>query len=456
GWYPTTVTTQVPRGTVALVSGFPELIVEGQRVTCSSPTASSCFPDRTDMRARNPRTAMGLTRDRRTFILLTVDGRSTASAGMYGTEEARLMELLGAWEAMNVDGGGSTTMWQQGRGVLNVPSDPVERVVYNHWGVFAGAADGQARATGHCFTAGGCFPTRVEGAEALTFKDVLPTSAGAREIGAVFNAHLDNGCQTTPERFFCPNCRVTRRAMLHMLVLGLRLNTTTPPARATFTDVPTTDAMFAEIEAAVRAGWIDGCGAGNFCPGGAITRAQGAALIRRALGWSLARPTTPSFGDVPATDANYGDIEAIKTRCISGGCGSGNYCPARYMVRWEAASFVARALDLENVNACITTAPDGGMPVFDAGIDPGVDASDPDDASIDLDADTLDDVPDFVNDASRGEMPPATEEGCGCRVESLGHARSRALPGGLIALAAVLGAMGVARRRPRTHAPVTQ
>ncbi len=154
GWMPTTVTTAVPRGLTALVSGFPELITEGRRVTCTSPTASSCFPDRTDMRSRNPRTAMGLTRDRRTLILLTVDGRTSTSAGMYGTEEARLMELLGAWQAFNLDGGGSTTFWQRGRGVINVPSDATgERLVANHWGIFAGSASGQARTPGSCYVA---------------------------------------------------------------------------------------------------------------------------------------------------------------------------------------------------------------------------------------------------------------------------------------------------------------
>lgn len=150
GWMPGTVTTAVPSGLTQLVSGFPELITEGRRVTCASPTASTCFTDRSDMRARHPRTAMGITRDRRTFLLVAVDGRSTRSAGMYGTELARLMELLGAWQAFNLDGGGSTTFWQRGRGVLNRPSDGAERAVGNHWGIFAGAASGQPRAAGSC------------------------------------------------------------------------------------------------------------------------------------------------------------------------------------------------------------------------------------------------------------------------------------------------------------------
>ena len=103
------------------------------------------------MRARHPRTAMGITRDRRTFILLSVDGRSTRSAGMYGTELARLMDLLGAWQAFNLDGGGSTTFWQRGPGVLNRPSDGAERPVANHWGIFAGSSNGRPRAAGSCY-----------------------------------------------------------------------------------------------------------------------------------------------------------------------------------------------------------------------------------------------------------------------------------------------------------------
>ncbi|MFU8803128.1 MAG: FG-GAP-like repeat-containing protein [Bradymonadaceae bacterium] len=156
GWRPTEVTTAIPPGTNALLSGFPQLVIEGTRYTCSSPTASSCFPDRSDMRDRHPRTAMGLTEDRQTFILVTVDGRSTSSAGMYGSELAKLMHDLGAWVAFNLDGGASTQMWVQGQGTINNPSGTSLRAVLNHWGIYAGAASGKAR------TPGSCDPSRGE------------------------------------------------------------------------------------------------------------------------------------------------------------------------------------------------------------------------------------------------------------------------------------------------------
>lgn len=153
GFRPTEVTHAVPPGTLALVSGFPALVVEGKRVTCSSPTATSCFPDRSDMRDRHPRTAMGITEDRRTFLLLVVDGRTSVSSGMYGTELAELMDLLGAWQAFNLDGGGSSQMWVDGKNYVNSATGNnggTIRSVANHWGVFAGTAGGKSRKPGHC------------------------------------------------------------------------------------------------------------------------------------------------------------------------------------------------------------------------------------------------------------------------------------------------------------------
>jgi hypothetical protein len=79
---------------------------------------------------RNPRTAAGVTRDGR-IILLTVDGRgydrqqpanAIASAGMTIDELRSVMAHLGAVEALNLDGGGSTAMVVGGR-LANRPSD---------------------------------------------------------------------------------------------------------------------------------------------------------------------------------------------------------------------------------------------------------------------------------------------------------------------------------------------
>jgi hypothetical protein len=50
-------------------------------------------------------------------------------------ELARLMVSLGAHDALNLDGGGSSTAWRADRGVTNIPSDGSQRVVRNHLGI---------------------------------------------------------------------------------------------------------------------------------------------------------------------------------------------------------------------------------------------------------------------------------------------------------------------------------
>jgi hypothetical protein len=160
GWMNGTLRPPPPPGTLALVSGFPELVIEGTPVSCPSATDPSCFTDRSDMRDRHPRTAMGITQDRQTLILAVVDGRTSASTGMYGLELASLMGQLGAWEAFNLDGGGSSQMWLEDRGYVNDRvgnnSGNGTRSVANHWGVFAGGADLRPLRPGHCVVEPAC------------------------------------------------------------------------------------------------------------------------------------------------------------------------------------------------------------------------------------------------------------------------------------------------------------
>jgi hypothetical protein len=87
----------------------------------------------------HPRTAVGIDRDTKRILLLVVDGRSSTSRGYTLVEEARLMRKLGAEDAINFDGGGSSTMVGAGRNggrrVLNAPSDGSQRYVADALGV---------------------------------------------------------------------------------------------------------------------------------------------------------------------------------------------------------------------------------------------------------------------------------------------------------------------------------
>lgn len=78
-----------------------------------------------DGKSRDPRTAVGTAGNK--VFMVTVDGRRDKySAGLAMEELALVMKWLGAENAMNLDGGGSTTMYISGQpdnGVVNYPSD---------------------------------------------------------------------------------------------------------------------------------------------------------------------------------------------------------------------------------------------------------------------------------------------------------------------------------------------
>jgi hypothetical protein len=145
GWQPTTVTTTIPPGTLSLVSGFPELVIEGRAKTCPDPAGSACFADASGLNSGARRTAMGISMDRRTFILVV-----TESTSVQGRHLAAIMAEIGAWQAFNLDGGGSSQMWLEGQGYLVSSSDTPDRAVTNHWGVFAGAGSGMPQIPGSC------------------------------------------------------------------------------------------------------------------------------------------------------------------------------------------------------------------------------------------------------------------------------------------------------------------
>ena len=79
---------------------------------------------------RHPRTCICITKQHQT-LLFTIDGRNDHAAGMSLPELTQLLKRFKCIQGINLDGGGSTTMWVRSKGVVNHPSDNKQ---FDHFG----------------------------------------------------------------------------------------------------------------------------------------------------------------------------------------------------------------------------------------------------------------------------------------------------------------------------------
>ena len=113
-----------------IVNGGPRLLENGQKTILAEKEGFSWSPEfyYNFGLYRHPRTLAGI-KENGNILFVTVDGRNPGSSiGVSFHESAALLQDLGAVEAMNLDGGGSTTM-VVGDEVVNTPSGSAERAI---------------------------------------------------------------------------------------------------------------------------------------------------------------------------------------------------------------------------------------------------------------------------------------------------------------------------------------
>lgn len=111
------------------LQGRPRMAISGNRILLSDRKIQV-----SDDAAMHPRTAIGIDRDKKRLMFFVVDGRQEFSRGYTMRELALTMRRLGAEDALNLDGGGSTTMVVRRNGrlqLVNSPSSGWQRKVPN-------------------------------------------------------------------------------------------------------------------------------------------------------------------------------------------------------------------------------------------------------------------------------------------------------------------------------------
>ncbi len=113
---------------------------------------------------------------------------------------------------------------------------------------------------------------------------------------------------------------------------------------ADFLDVPSTNLFHDSVESIVRAGITSGCGAGNYCPGNSVTRAQMAVFLLKAEHGAdyVPPPCVGNFDDVLCPSAYADWIERLAAEGVTSGCGGANYCPGNPVTRAQMAVFLLK------------------------------------------------------------------------------------------------------------------
>jgi len=315
-------------GTREIIGGSPLLLAGG----------SYAFPTG-DSDGRQPRTIIGW--DATRVWLVTVDGRRPGwSGGVTYVEAAQMMRWLGATDALNLDGGGSSTFVGFGD-LRSWPSEDVQRDVAS--AIVIMPPEGQvgppppARSLEPA-----CPPGRTP---PNPFRDAL----GSVHSGAIGCAAWWDLTSGTAAGTYEPLRAVRRDQMAAFLARYLYRSGVPFPANPPDA-FPDDDRSVHEplIDALAAMGVISGRADGRFAPSGEVTRGQMATFLARAIPLATGAPlanTTDFFAD-DSGDVHEQAINKVTEAAVAGGTTDGRYRAGAPVRRDQMASFLARALSM--------------------------------------------------------------------------------------------------------------
>ena len=121
-----------------------------------------------------------------------------------------------------------------------------------------------------------------------------------------------------------------------------------PPCTGSFADVPCPSSFADWIEAFADEGITGGCGGGLYCPTNPVRRDQMAVFLLKAKYGSAYTPPACAgvFSDVPCPSTFADWIEQLAAEGVTGGCGTGIYCPQTATTRGQMAVFIVKTFNL--------------------------------------------------------------------------------------------------------------
>jgi hypothetical protein len=175
-----------------------------------------------------------------------------------------------------------------------------------------------------------------------TFADVPSSHVFADDIDWLADSGITLGCNPPDNTLFCPGDSVTRGQMAAFLHRALETRLV-PDGPVEFID-DDSSVFEADIEWLASTGVTRGCDVDRFCPDQPVTRGQMAAFLTRAL--ELPPGPADRFDDDDASEFEP-EIEALAAAGVTLGCNppaNSSFCPNDAVTRAQMAAFLRRAL----------------------------------------------------------------------------------------------------------------
>ena len=186
----------------------------------------------------------------------------------------------------------------------------------------------------------------VSAQEGNTFDDIGAAGVHAPSVAALADAGVLEGTECAVGRF-CPNEPIERWMMAVWLVRAVDGQEPSPASTSRFADVDTRRWWAPHVERLAELGITSGCAGrpARYCPDDSVNRGQMATFLTRAFG----RQAGPSAGFADtAGNTHAANIDALAAAGITAGCATNplRYCPKKAVTRAQMATFLARALGL--------------------------------------------------------------------------------------------------------------
>ncbi|MFJ7734114.1 S-layer homology domain-containing protein [Lysinibacillus sp. NPDC097231] len=319
------------------------MLVKNGKTEISMPTNSNFAS------ARSPRTAVAVDATGTKVFLVTIDGRLKGhSNGVSLTELASYLISMGASSAINLDGGGSTAMVVRNPGgyfanLVNVPSDGGERRVSAILQVVNTAPPGKVKSITLSNVNQVTKGSSVDMKVASAYDQYLnPVSISPSNINWTVEGNIGKMDGAT--------FTATQKGEGKIIgeYDGVRTSTTVKVVdlaeKPIFTDVTNDHWAFSDIQSLYNKSLIKGYENGTFKPEATITRAEAATIIARAL--NLTTTKNSSFKDVSKSHYAYSAIAAVEQAGIIKGQAAGKFNPNGQLSRAEMAAILTRAYKL--------------------------------------------------------------------------------------------------------------